>query len=280
MKKLEPALKKAIWIALLFLGGCTSVKLPNKEYAQYDYGKSHTYRNDTLSIQISNPLQSPLRVWVFNENDRLQSLLNELNPITLDPKKDTLLVIPGIQDFDGRIRFASRLGDLAKEITPIKIQFPFVENKEYQVLQGNNTNFTHNSDYSRYAIDFDLKTNDTICSATSGYVVGMVETYEFGGKGNEWRPYANFITIYDPDSGIFCQYVHLVKHGSLVALGDRVSMGQPIALSGNTGQSTREHLHFNCLRPVDNNDGLISIPVEFLNGQRGVDLKEGDVVKR
>ena len=159
------------------------------------------------------------------------------------------------------------------------MEFPFAKNKEYIILQGNNTNFTHNSNFSRYAIDFNLKTNDTVHSATNGYVVGVIDKYEFGGKSDKWRDYGNFITVYDPDSGIFCQYSHLVKSGSLVAIGDRVEMGQPIALSGNTGQSTVEHLHFNCLKPIHNNDGLISIPVEFVNGQKGIDLKEGDVVR-
>lgn len=55
-------------------------------------------------------------------------------------------------------------------------------------------------------------------------------------------------------------------------------MGQPIALSGNTAQSKIEHLHFNCLIPADNNDGLKTIPREFINVQKSIDLKKGDIV--
>jgi murein DD-endopeptidase MepM/ murein hydrolase activator NlpD len=161
----------------------------------------------------------------------------------------------------------------------VKLELPFPKNKEYQVLQGNGTNFTHNTDWSRYALDFNLKTNDTICSATDGYVVGIVDKYRFSGPGLEWKPYANFITIYDPNSGVFCQYSHLVQNGSLVKIGDEIKRGQPIALSGNTGQSTVEHLHFSCLIPVNNEDGLKSIPIEFVGGIKGVDLKKGDVLK-
>ena len=129
-------------------------------------------------------------------------------------------------------------------------------------------------------MDFDLKTNDTICSATDGFIVGVVDKYKDSGKGSEWKPYANYLTIYEPNSGVFTQYVHLVENGSLVKIGDKVYRGQKIALSGNTGQSTEEHLHFSCLIPVNSKDGLKSIPIEFIGGIKGINLKKGDELKK
>jgi len=267
-------------VLICFSYGCRTTKVPTEKYSQYDYHRSFHYSDDHLNLEFKNPLHAPLRVWIFNSNKDLQTILNEINPIEIEAGKDTSLVFNNVTEFDGQLSFSSRIGSLSREVYPVKLAFPFPENREYRVLQGNNTNFTHNTDWSRHAIDFDLKTNDTITSSSNGYVVGVVDGYKFGGKGEEWKPYANYITIYEPHSGVFIQYVHLVHKGSLVNIGDKVKTGQPIALSGNTGQSTTEHLHFNCLIPDNSEDGLWSVPIEFVGGIYGEDLRAGDIVKR
>lgn len=272
--------KLLLLIFLSFLFGCKTSNLPTQKYNQYEHYKSYTFENNELKIILKNPLASPLRIWVFNSNEDIQSKLNELNPIVLESKSDSTITFPNIYNFDKNLNFSSRLGNTFKKIKPVKLELPFPNNKEYKVLQGNETNFTHNTDWSKYALDFHLKTNDTVCSATSGYVVGVVDQYENGGKGIKWKPFANYVTIYEPDSGIFIQYVHLVKNGSLVKIGDKIESGQPIALSGNTGQSNVEHLHFNCLIPVNSEDGLKSIPIEFIEGYKGSELENGDIVKK
>src|SRR6185295_3881569 len=44
--------------------------------------------------------------------------------------------------------------------------------------------------------------------------------------------------------GTLGHYVHLKKAGCQVHIGDKVTVGQWIGLSGNTGYSTGPHLHF------------------------------------
>jgi len=62
------------------------------------------------------------------------------------------------------------------------------------------------------------------------------------------------------------EYYHLQKDGSLVDAGDRVSQGQKIGYSGNTGHTTMPHLHFAVYRATTMGNTQ-SIPVRF----RGAD---------
>jgi len=270
-----------ILVILTSMFGCkTANLLPSEKHNQYKYGISLTYENETLKIDLKNPLECPLRIWLFSSNTELQNKLNEITPITLESKSDTILFFPNIQKFNDEIKSISRLGSTKKDVESIEMDLPFPQNKTYKVLQPNETNFTHNTSWSRYALDFNLKLNDTICSASDGFVVGIVDKYKFGGIGKEWGDYANYLTIYDPVSGIFCQYVHLVQNGVLVRMGGKIKRGQNIALAGNTGRSTEEHLHFSCLIPENDDNGLKSIPIKFIGGIEGIKLKKGEKLKK
>ncbi|MDE6009984.1 MAG: M23 family metallopeptidase, partial [Muribaculaceae bacterium] len=81
-------------------------------------------------------------------------------------------------------------------------------------------------------IDIAMSVGDTVCVPVGGRVERV--SYEAGG-------YGNYIVV-KHDSGLETRYAHLSV--TLVAPGDMVSPQQPIALSGNTGNSTGPHLHF------------------------------------
>lgn len=274
-------MKKLFLIITILCAGCKSSKLPNEKLSQFEFPvpKLNVVDN-SLEIYLQNPVKCPLRIWLNVPDKELQNKLDQVNPIVITAYSDTLINIPHVK-FVKEFSYKYRLGSVSKEIQSTKLELPFPKNKSYFIIQGNNTNYTHNTNWSKYALDFSLKINDTICAATSGYVVGVIDKYKYGGADKKWRPFGNFITIYDPDAGIFTQYVHLVENGSLVKLGVEVKSGQPIALSGKTGQTNIEHLHFNCLVPInDNIDGLKSVPVEFIEGYKSIDLKKNDIVKK
>jgi murein DD-endopeptidase MepM/ murein hydrolase activator NlpD len=117
------------------------------------------------------------------------------------------------------LKFNSEVGNLNKGIIKEKFSLPFPKNRPYKIIQGYNGSHSHNTDYSRYAIDLSLKIGDTVCSAADGYVVGVIKDYELAGRTEAWVDYSNYITIYHPQRGPFTQYVHLIKndHSSKVA---------------------------------------------------------------
>lgn len=272
---------KTLFLATgLFLLNCSSDKLPSEIHSQYTYGISSTFKSDTLIVSIENPLYAPLRFFIHAEDDPHDNEPKTLKKFTLKARSDTILILYDVKNLNRNIKVSTLLGAPEKEILPVEADLPFQEGKEYSVIQGNNSDFTHNTDYSRFALDFDMKTNDTVCSATDGFVVGVVDKYRSSGKSEKWTPLANFITIYEPEAGVFCQYVHIAENGSMVRVGDWVVRGREIALSGNTGRSTTGHLHFNMLIPAENSDGLISIPIVFRGGIEGKSLKKGDRLKK
>lgn len=62
--------------------------------------------------------------------------------------------------------------------------------------------------------------------------------------GYEAKGYGHYVTV-EHDDGMETRYAHLSR--TLVAPGDYIAANQPIALSGNSGNSTGPHLHFETL---------------------------------
>lgn len=264
---------------MLLLVGCNAAKLPKERLSQYELDNSYKFTDDGLEVHLHNTLYCPVRIWVQPEDTLLKSHFDQINPITLPPLRDTIIKVETKEATIKEVAFASRLGDTSKKINTNRVGLPYPKNKEYRLIQGYNSTPTHNTDWSRYALDFSLAIGDTICSATQGYVVGVVEDYKSGDTGREWKNFGNFITIYDPKSGLFTQYAHLKYKGSFVSVGDKVELGQNIGLAGMTGQTNIEHLHFNCFKPVHSEDGLISIPLDSIGDYRISEIKRNDLIK-
>lgn len=251
-------------LSILIFLGCSNRKLPTERLYQYDHDHCYEFNGDELKVELVNTLRCPMRIWIQSDDDSIGAHFDTINPFTLGPLQDTLItaVISGVQIKE--VHFASRFGDVNEVVDIRKVELPFQKNKEYALVQGNNSLPSHNTDESRYAFDFGLPVGDTICAATNGFVVGVIEDYRFGGRQEKWRDFANLITVYNPETAMFVQYVHLDYKGSLVNLGDSVWTGQKIAIAGMTGFTNIEHLHFNCLRPIHSEHGLTSIPLDSI----------------
>src|SRR5690554_1240777 len=76
------------------------------------------------------------------------------------------------------------------------------------------------------------------------------------------HPLAGRYIVIRHDNGYSTRYLHLSR--ALVNRGDRVSMGERIALSGNTGRSTGPHLHYEV---IVNNTAVDAMRVELPESQ-------------
>lgn len=249
----------------LIILSCSNLKqLPKEHYYEFLYYFERTFKNDTLYFKLKNPLMCPLTIKLSKDslNTNLENIFGQQ---TLKEAQDTVVIIkyPNYNKAS-KIRYIVKYGNPDKQIIKNKIEYPFPYGKKYKIIQGYNGKFSHNSIYSQYAIDFNLKIGDTVTSVDEGYVVGLIQDYKEYGSSKKWleNDKSNFIIIYHPHSGLFTQYVHLHYKGSLVKLGEFVKKKQPIAISGMTGFTTTPHLHFNVKIPSEKY-GLISTTIEF-----------------
>lgn len=272
---------KQIFFILLF---CFSLnyaqEIPKETYHQFSNYRNFEYKNDTITVTIRNPLFSPLRVNVFSEYLKDKNIIDDTIKLVIKENSKVNIKLPAkkLDDSQFNFRFKQRLGDVRKKIKHNKLALPFPKGKTCSIMQSNNGSFSHNDDGSRYAIDFNMKVGDTITSADDGFIVAVIKDYEFGNNDIKWTPYANFITIYHPHSGLFTDYVHLKKDGAFVKVGDAVKRNQPIGLSGATGFTSGEHLHFNVLIPGKNMT-LKSVPFTFENNISSKSLKINQEIK-
>ena len=269
-----------ITVTLIVCYSCGANKLPKEKLYPVSLDKSAEYAGDSLIVYMENSLHCPMRFLLSSENEVLNAQLKSYQSILLTPLTDSIIVLLVKEENQHKVDFGVRYGDVHEPIKDLPLVYPFLEGKGYRIVQGNNSRPTHHTVGSRYAIDFSLAVNDTICSASDGYVIGAIDGYMYGGSGDKWKSYGNYVLIYDPASGRYFQYGHLVHQGSLVKQGDKITAGQPIALAGLTGQTTVEHLHFNCFVPTKDGKSLQSHPVRFESGVTGKQLKRGNIVRR
>lgn len=135
---------------------------------------------------------------------------------------------------------------------------PFENGKEYMLIQGANGSYTHQG---KNAFDFVMEEGTKVCASRSGRVVAVKEDSDLGGPDISFMEHGNRITILH-DDGSFADYVHLRYNGSLVKAGDLVRAGQVIGYSGNTGWTTKPHLHFQVYKAIK--FGIRTLPVKFL----------------
>lgn len=263
-----------ITFCFIVLKKCSFHTIPKNKLSAIHIDIDESYEDKKYQIIITNPVHCPMRFTLSCLDEEVNDLLHSGSPFLLAPRADTSIIINNKGNLKGKINIKVKWGDPSLAIPSSKLQgLPFPKDKSYQLLQGNNSSPTHNTKLSRYAFDFTMKIGDTITSTQDGYVVGVIDGYSGWGMSDKWKSYGNQILIYDTTSYLFTMYGHLKQDGSLVEIGDYVRIGKPIALSGKTGQTTEEHLHFNVFRSDYGKSGLRSYPLDSIGQYKVNELK-------
>jgi len=127
-----------------------------------------------------------------------------------------------------------------KEDTSYVYWLPYKSGVRHLFIQGANSSFSHKGELS---FDFKMKKGSKICAARPGTVIATKSDSDKGGLKDEFLDDGNHISI-QHDDGSIAHYWHLEQNGVIVKLGDKVTKGQLIGFSGNTGYTAFPHLHF------------------------------------
>lgn len=144
------------------------------------------------------------------------------------------------------------------EYTTSEYNLPYVPNSDFIVGQGNCTNGSHTIKTDQaYAYDFDMPIGTNVIASRAGTVLVVVQKFQ---DNNNIHGQENYLIIQHND-GTISGYYHLTHSGINVKVGNLVSQGDIIAQSGNTGDSSEPHLHFEVALCED----CKTLPVNFKN---------------
>ncbi len=141
---------------------------------------------------------------------------------------------------------------------------PYTVGETYRLNQGNCSGFGH-SGFWQFGYDFEMPIGTVVSASREGVVVHAQD-----GATDGDRARTNLITIEHADASV-ALYSHLTLNGVQVTVGQTVLAGDPIGLSGDTGNTGGlPHLHFS-LHPCQSLPGLPgtgncpSMPVNIRN---------------
>jgi murein DD-endopeptidase MepM/ murein hydrolase activator NlpD len=148
---------------------------------------------------------------------------------------------------------------------------PYPVGASYRLMQG--YCYSNGGHRNQLAYDFETPVGTQVIAARSGLVMKVRSNLSDDGKQSESGQH-NHIMI-KHDDGTVAFYAHLKQNSILVKVGDRVSQGQPIAESGNSGNTQGlPHLHFGVYESWPAKEGF-DVPVNFRNAEGTLDQRKG-----
>lgn len=117
---------------------------------------------------------------------------------------------------------------------------PYTVGARYEVGNTFGHHTPLNGGVGLYAVDIRMPIGTPVHAARSGTVVAVEEAFSDEDHADY---HENWVMIRHADETV-ARYIHLTRDGALVDVGDVVRQGDVIGLSGNSGASSRPHLHF------------------------------------
>ncbi len=145
---------------------------------------------------------------------------------------------------------------------------PYEVGERFQVGNTFGHHTPLNGGVGLYAVDFRMPIGTNVVAARAGEVVAVEERFS---DDDHADLHENWVMIRHADESV-ARYIHLTQDGALVEVGQTVAQGELIGLSGNSGASSRPHLHFDVQTcgpnlPPGYNDRPcgMTLPVSFRN---------------
>ena len=148
---------------------------------------------------------------------------------------------------------------------------PYPVGTSFRLMQG--YCYSKGGHRNQLAYDYEIPIGTEVIAARSGLVMKVRSDLPDDGRQPESGQH-NHIMI-KHDDGTVAFYAHLKQNSILVKVGDRVSQGQPIAASGNSGNTQGlPHLHFGVYESWPAKEGF-DMPVNFRNAEGTHDQRRG-----
>lgn len=266
-------------LALALISGCAAgkPKHPTCDKSEPVCAVSRCDANGCRIFAVNKSLH-PVTMKIRMKADNLSRAQSDSGPFVVKPGesvlREKLRVWNPNRSFQLDYRYTWMRGAFdARPDTQYAYRLPFETGKTMSIVQGYNGTVSH-SGPQRFSIDFGLALGTAIHAAREGVVIELVEKHDTACFQVECNKFVNYIDVLHPD-GTIADYAHLSKDGALVSVGDTVSRGQKIGISGNTGYSKGPHLHFMVIKAADDTS-FTTLPTLFqVRGGLAASLKEG-----
>ncbi|MDF1876667.1 M23 family metallopeptidase [Sulfurimonas sp. SAG-AH-194-L11] len=216
--------KKSVYISATRVQNSISIFLHNKNI--YDVTINMHYNLKNIKMQTKAPLE-----FVVKANSKY--------------KYATLLLGSGEAQYSFSWTYSMGSKDAIHDKNYV-YRLPYKKGTSHLVSQSYNGRNTHKGN-SAYSIDFAMPMGTKVYASRGGVVVKTKSNSDIGGYDKKYASSGNYVKIMHSD-GTFAIYYHLKYNGVIVKVGEKVSKGEPLAYSGNTGYSSGPHLHFSVFK--------------------------------
>lgn len=167
---------------------------------------------------------------------------------------------PG-ESFSFRLAYRQMIGPPLDQL-PAEVDYypPFPLGLAFPISQGFDDDTTHKEAPNQFAVDIVMPIGTPILAARAGRVIEMEDDFHGAAQKERYLTRSNHVRILH-DDGTMAVYAHLQPNSLNVRQGAKVSRGQWIANSGNTGYSSGPHLHF--VIQLNAGMSLESVPFRF-----------------